>query len=77
MGEAFRSGFHWSTALADAQAIVRRCPGCQFFSKQQHILAQAQWTILPSWPFACWGLDSVGPLKIAQGGYTFKFVVTP
>ena len=30
--------------------------------------------IPPSWPFASWGLDSVGPLKIVQGGYTFIFV---
>ena len=74
VGKAFRSGFYWLTALADAQVIVRQCPGCQFFSKQQHILAQALRTIPPSWPFACWGLDSVGPLKAAQGGYTHIFV---
>ena len=30
--------------------------------------------IPPSWPFACWELDSVGPLKAAQGGYTHIFV---
>ena len=30
--------------------------------------------IPPSWPFACWGFDSVGPLKTAQGGYTHIFV---
>ena len=28
VGKAFRSGFYWPTVLADAQAIVRRCPGC-------------------------------------------------
>ena len=27
-----------------------------------------------SWPFACWGLDSVGPLKIAVGGYNHIFM---
>jgi len=31
-------------------------------------------TIPPSWPFACWGLDSVGPLKTAAGGYSHIFV---
>ena len=61
-------------ALADARNIVRRCPGCQFFSKQQHIPAQALRTIPPSWLFACWGLDSVGPLKMAVGGYSHLFV---
>jgi hypothetical protein len=33
-GKAFRLGFYWPTAPADAQAIIRRCPGCHFFSKQ-------------------------------------------
>jgi len=74
VGKAFRSGFYWPTALVNAQAIVRRCLGCQFLSKQQHVPAQALRTSPPSWPFAYWGLDSVGPLKIAQGGYTHIFV---
>ena len=30
--------------------------------------------ILPCWPFACWLLDSMGPLKATQGGYTHIFV---
>jgi hypothetical protein len=31
-------------------------------------------TIPPSWPFACWGLDSVGPLKTTAGGFTHVYV---
>jgi ribonuclease HI len=34
VGKAYRSGFYWPTALADAQDLVRRCKGCQFFAKQ-------------------------------------------
>jgi hypothetical protein len=34
VGKAFRSGFYWLTALADAQDLARRCKGCQFFAKQ-------------------------------------------
>jgi hypothetical protein len=33
VGNAFRSGFYWPAALADAQDLVRRCKGCQFFTK--------------------------------------------
>jgi hypothetical protein len=33
VSKAFRSGFYWSTALTDAEALVRRCTNCQFFSK--------------------------------------------
>jgi hypothetical protein len=36
VGKAFRSGFYWPTALADAEAPVRRCTNCQFFSKQPY-----------------------------------------
>jgi hypothetical protein len=31
--KAFRSGFYWPTALADAEALIRRCTNCQFFGK--------------------------------------------
>jgi hypothetical protein len=69
VGKVLRSGFYWPTALADAQNLVRRCKGCQFFAKQQHVTAQALRTIPPSWPFAIWGLDLVGPFRTAPGGY--------
>jgi hypothetical protein len=69
VGKAYRSGFYWPTALADAQDLVRWCKGYQFFAKQQHVPAQVLWTIPPSWLFAIWGLDSVGPFKMAPGGY--------
>jgi hypothetical protein len=69
VGKAYRSGFYWSTAVTDAKDLVRRCKGCQFFAKQQHLLAQVLRTIPPSWPFAMWGLDTVGPFRTAPGGY--------
>jgi ribonuclease HI len=47
VGKAFRSGFYWPTTLANAQDLVRRCKGCQFFAKQQHVPAQALRTIPP------------------------------
>jgi hypothetical protein len=48
VGKVFRSGFYWPTALADAQDLVRRCKGRQFFAKQQHVPAHALRTIPPS-----------------------------
>jgi hypothetical protein len=32
--KAFRAGFYWPSAIADAEALVRRCEGCQFFAKK-------------------------------------------
>ena len=70
VGKAFRQGFYWPTALRNAEEIVRACKCCQFYAKQTHLLAQALQTIPITWPFAVWGLDMVGPLKKAPGGFT-------
>jgi hypothetical protein len=69
VGKAYRSGFYWPTAMTDAKALVKRCKVCQFFAKQQQLPAKALRTILPSLPFALWGLDSMGPFRTAPGGY--------
>src|SRR6187455_199504 len=74
VGNAFRQGFYWPTVVADATRIVRTCEGCQFYAKQTHMPAQALQTIPITWPFAVWGLDLVGPLQKAPGGYTHLLV---
>jgi FtsZ-binding cell division protein ZapB len=74
VGNAFRQGFYWPTAVADATRIVRTCEGCQFYAKQTHLPTQALQTIPITWPFAVWGLDLVGPLQKASGGYTHLLV---
>jgi hypothetical protein len=74
VGNAFRQGFYWPTAVADATRIVRTCEGCQFYARQTHLPAQALQTIPITWSFAVWGLDLVGPLQKAPGGYTHLLV---
>jgi transposase InsO family protein len=74
VGKAFRHGFYWPTALQDAVELVRSCRACQFHAKQIHTLAQTLQMIPPSWPFAVWGLDIVGPFPRAVGGYRFLYV---
>jgi hypothetical protein len=69
VSKAFRRAFYWPTALGDAEELVRRCQGCQYFAKQQHIPTYKLVTIPPTWPFACWGLDMIGPLPTAPGGF--------
>jgi ribonuclease HI len=39
VGNAFRQGFYWPTAVADATRIVLSCRGCQFYAKQTHLPA--------------------------------------
>jgi hypothetical protein len=74
VGNAFQQGFYWPTAVADATRIVRSCQGCQFYAKQTHMPAQALQTIPITWSFAVWGLDLVGPLQKAPGGFTHLLV---
>jgi transposase InsO family protein len=60
--------------VVDATRIVRTCQGCQFYARQTHLPTQALQTIPITWPFAVWGLDLVGPLQKALGGYTHLLV---
>jgi ribonuclease HI len=39
VGNAFRQGFYWPTAVANTTRIVRTCQGCQFYAKQTHLPA--------------------------------------
>jgi transposase InsO family protein len=48
--------------------------GCQFYARQTHLPAQALQTIPITWPFVVWGLDLIGPLQKAPGGYTHLLV---
>jgi ribonuclease HI len=67
VGNAFRQGFYWPTAVADASDIVRTCEGCQFYARKSNLPAHVLQTIPITWSFAVWGLDIVGPLRKAPG----------
>jgi hypothetical protein len=71
---AFRQGFYWPTAVADASEIVRTCEGCQFYARKSNLPAHVLQTIPVTWPFAVWGLDIVRPLRKVPGGYTHLLV---
>jgi hypothetical protein len=74
VGKAFHTGFYWPTALKDAEELVRKCKGCQMFARQAHLPAHQLIYIPPTWPFSCWGLDQVGPLKKAKGRFEYIFM---
>jgi hypothetical protein len=74
VGKTFRTSFYWPTALKDAEELVRQCKGCQMFTRQAHVPAHELICIPPAWSFACWGLDQVGPLRKAKGGFEYIFV---
>jgi transposase InsO family protein len=74
VGNAFRQGFYWPTAVSDASEVVRTCEGCQFYARKTNLLAHALQMIPVTWPFTVWGLDIVGPLQKVPGGYTHLLV---
>jgi transposase InsO family protein len=74
VGNAFHQGFYWPTAVADASEIVCTCEGCKFYARKTNLPAHVLQTIPVTWPFAVWGLDIVGPLRKAPGGYTHLLV---
>jgi transposase InsO family protein len=74
VGNTFRQGFYWPTVFADASEIVRTCEGCQFYARKSNLPAHVLQTIPITWPFAVWGLDIVGPLRKAPGGFTHLLV---
>jgi transposase InsO family protein len=67
-------GFYWSTAKDEAIEIVTKCKECQFFQKQttKHVNPLRPTNL--SWPFAVWGVDIVGILPRALGGFRFLFI---
>jgi hypothetical protein len=69
VSKAFRRAFYWPTTLGDAEELVKRFQRCQYFAKQQHIPTYKLVTTPPTWPFACWGLDMIGPLPTAPEGF--------
>jgi hypothetical protein len=69
VSKSFRRAFYWPTAPGDAEELVRRCQGCQYFAKQQHVPAYKLVTIPPTWPFACSRLNMIGPLPTAPEGF--------
>jgi hypothetical protein len=74
VAKAFRHGFYWPTAKADADHIVVLCQGYQMHSKQIHMPTTTLHMIPITWPFTVWELDMVGPLKIAPSGFTHLLV---
>ncbi len=57
-----------------AKDIVDHHEGCQLYSNKSHKPTSALKTIPLVWPFAVWGLDTVGPFRTGQGGFTHLLV---
>jgi hypothetical protein len=68
-----RHGFYWPTTKDDAMVIITKFRDYQFFQKQTTKHANTLRPINQSWLFAIWGIDIVGVLPSALGGFIFLF----
>jgi hypothetical protein len=62
------------TTKDDTMEVVTKCNDYQFFSKQIMKHANPLWLIDLSWSFAIWGIDIMGILPKAPGGFRILFV---
>jgi transposase InsO family protein len=53
---------------------ITKCKDCQFFQKQNTKHGNPLQPIDLSWPFAIWGINIVGVIPRAPGGFRFLFV---
>jgi hypothetical protein len=74
VGKTFRHEFYWPTAKDDVMEIIAKCRDCQFFQKQTMKHVNPLRPIDIYWSFAIWGIDIVGMLPRAPGGFKFLFV---
>ena len=73
VSKAFRTGFYWPTARADAQTSSTAVSDASF-SPTKAICPQPPYKQSPLHvPFAVWGLDMVGPLK--GGSHKKKYLL--
>ncbi|XP_058180119.1 uncharacterized protein LOC131298660 [Rhododendron vialii] len=68
---ALSQGYFWKNMKKDCEDTVRKCRPCQLFSPIPKQPAQNLSPITSPWPFAQWGLDIVGKLPTAPGGFKF------
>ena len=59
VGNAFRQGFYWPTAVADATDVVRTYEGCQFYARKIHLSTHALQT--------CEGCHHVAVCRVGIG----------
>ena len=69
-------GYWWKTMQKDAVELVKKCRNCQLHAPIIHQPAYDLNPIRSPWPFAQWGLDIIGKLPKAPGGFMFLITAT-
>ncbi|XP_071712943.1 uncharacterized protein [Rutidosis leptorrhynchoides] len=75
VAKILRMGYYWATMHEDTVTILRTYEPCQIHAKVQKQPKQEMISVLSAWPFSKWGIDLVGPLTEAPGGYKWLVVM--
>ncbi|XP_015957282.1 uncharacterized protein LOC107481513 [Arachis duranensis] len=68
-----RAGYYWPTLIKDAMKYVKKCDRCQQHSNLHQAPPHEFVSIIPTRPFAKWGLDLLGPFP--QGFGQVKYLI--
>jgi ribonuclease HI/transposase InsO family protein len=70
-------GYYWPTMLRDCIDFARKCHICQIHGDFIHQPPVPLHPTVPSWPFAAWGTDIVGPIDPPSScGHRFILAAT-
>jgi ribonuclease HI len=69
-------GYYWPTLMKDAADFVKTCHTCQVQANLIHTHPTSLQNMATPWPFHTWGLDLIGPINQASGGYIWILVAT-
>ena len=75
IGKVLRSGYYWPSLRGDSEALIKRCPKCQYHSKIGRKPSNYLSAIQAVLPFDKWGIDLLGPFPPAKGQRKFIIVV--
>ena len=72
--KALLQGYFWPSMKKDAFEFARKCDRCQRYSPLIKAHPEKLTPIFCPWPFAKWGVDLIGALPMALGGFRYAIV---
>lgn len=73
-GKVIRADDYWPCALKDDEEFAKKCIKCQLFVPAPHCPPKKLKSVMSPWPFAQWGVNTVGPLFPSKEGVRFVVV---
>ncbi|XP_071713084.1 uncharacterized protein [Rutidosis leptorrhynchoides] len=74
VAKILRMGYYWPTMHEDTVTLMRTYESFQIHTKVQKQQKQELMSVLSAWPLSKRGIDIVGPLTEAPGGYKWLVV---